>query len=116
MSFATSAASQRESWQRAYTDFKKVFFKDHPENSKLIDMATWMMAPVFAFKLDNDAGVFEKSKSVDITLRANLVSDTFDPTVNANATGSGFYRAYAIVYSERQLKVQALDGRIVMYT
>lgn len=114
MSFVTSPLNQNESWQRAYTDFKKVFYRDMPENSKLIDLETWKMAPLFAFKLDNDAGVFQNSKSVDITVRANVLSTAFNPGVAAS--GSGKFHAYAIVYSERQLKVQALDGRIVMYT
>lgn len=121
MTFSELPASSNESWMRAYYDFASLFYKNYGENPKLIDVDTWRNAPIFAFKTDFESGLYDQAKSVDITIRATVLSRAKAAAAdlvggNNVALDSGNFRIWTVVYSDRELNLMAQAGRLVMYT
>lgn len=86
-----------ESSMRAYMDTLAIYFKDRPENAKLLNYQSWKISPLFSFLIDDDS-VFERVKSIEIALRARVLS-----------TGQAF-RIVAMVVSEQML-MRGSDGQ-----
>lgn len=121
MTFSETPASSNESWMRAYYDFASLFYKNYGENPKLIDVDTWRNAPIFAFKTDFESGLYDQAKSVDITIRATVLSRAkaaaaAEADDNIAALDPGNFRIWTVVYSDRELNLMAQAGRLVMYT
>lgn len=87
-----------ESSTRAYLDTLAIFFKDNPENAKLMNYQTWKASPIFSFLIDDDS-VFERVKSIELSIRARVLSG---PEV-------GSFRMVVMVVTEQML-TRASDG------
>jgi hypothetical protein len=97
---------------RAYHDFLEIFYKDQGEYSNIIDLSTWTLSPIFCFRIDADEELFNKVKTVDLTLNATIVGDG----VAADGTHVGSFRILAAVHSDRDLSLRFVDGRAIMST
>jgi hypothetical protein len=101
-----------EQYGRAYHDFLELFYKEQGEHSNIIGRTTWALSPIFAFRIDADEELFNKVKTVDLTLNAT-VNGTADP---ASGTRVGSFRILAVVHSDRDLSLRFVDGRAIMNT
>lgn len=87
-----------ESSTRAYLDTLAIFFKDNPENAKLMNYQTWKASPLFSFLIDDDS-VFERVKSIELSIRARVLS----------GASVGSFRMVVMVVTEQML-TRASDG------
>lgn len=101
-----------ESYGRAYHDFLELFYKEQGEHSNIIGRTTWALSPIFAFRIDADEELFNKVKTVDLTLNAT-VTGTADA---ADGTHVGSFRILSVVHSDRDLSLRFVDGRAIMNT
>jgi len=97
-----------ESTSRAYMDFLRVFYRDSPQDARLIDYKSWCASPMWGFKFDDD-DLFAKVKSLDVTARAFVKS--LGP---AAATSPGQFRMVAILVTEDSF-TRASDGQREIY-
>lgn len=102
-----------ESCVRAYHDFRKAFGKDDPKMSSVMSFDTWRDSPIFAFDLSmiGDDNIYGGIKTNDIELRATLSSlATGAGTV---AVGTGNFQVFCVLMTEVEMKVDAVNGRLV---
>jgi len=104
---------QDESCVRAYNDYKKAFSKDSLHADSIMSFDMWRESPIFAFDLSmiGDDGIYQGIKTNDIELRATVLSAA--TAFAGGAAFSGDYRILCVLYTEVEMKVDAVNGRLV---
>lgn len=104
---------QDESCVRAYNDYKKAFAKDSMYADSIMSFDMWRESPIFAFDLSmiGEDGIYQGIKTNDIELRATVISGT--PVGAGQTTVAGNYRILCVLYTEVEMKVDAVNGRLV---
>lgn len=102
-----------ESCVRAYHDFRKAYGKDDPTMSSVMSFDTWRDSPIFAFDLSmiGDDNIYGGIKTNDIELRATLSSLAIG--ADNYAVGTGNFQVFCVLLTEVEMKVDAVNGRLV---
>lgn len=102
-----------ESCVRAFHDFKRAFNKDDPRVSSLMSFEQWRESPIFAIDLSmiGDDGIYSGVKTNDIELRATVLSD--DTAESSYVKKAGDFQIYCVLFTEVEMKVDAVNGRLV---
>lgn len=102
-----------ESAVRAFHDFRRAYNKDDPRISTLMSWDTWRESPIFAIDLSmiGDENIYGGVKTNDIELRATLVSA--DSAETAYTFKSGDFQVFCVLFTEVEMKVDAVNGRLV---
>jgi len=102
-----------ESPVRAFHDFRRAFNKDDPRVSTVMSWETYRESPIFAIDLSmiGDENIYGGVKTNDIELRATVISaDDVEDDYNFK---SGDFQAYCVLFTEVEMKVDAVNGRLV---
>lgn len=102
-----------ESCVRAYNDYKKAFNKDLMHSDSIMSFDMWRESPIFAFDLSmiGDDQIYQNVKTNDIEIRATVTSGA--PAAAGQTTLAGNYRILCVLYTEVEMKVDAVNGRLV---
>ncbi len=102
-----------ESCVRAYHDFRKAFGKDDPSMSSVMSFDSWRDSPIFAFDLSmiGDDNIYGGIKTNDIELRATLSS--LATGAGDRAIGTNAFQVFCVLLTEVEMKVDAVNGRLV---